>query len=169
MSYVLDNWSFDPFLIVVAVIVVANEVGLARLRATLGPRSGRVVGGCSSLLFYAGLGVLLVAVVSPIDYWASDYFFVHMVEHLLIAFFAPILIVAGAPWIPLLHALPVGARRSVGRFLLLGPWSRTLRRHRAVRRLALVRRALVQRGHGAVARARCSSTPPSRTSSSTSG
>src|SRR5271169_1666393 len=51
-----------------------------------------------------------------------------MVEHLLIAFFAPILIVAGAPWIPLVHALPVSARRSAGRFLLLGPWSSALRR-----------------------------------------
>lgn len=127
MSYVLDNWSFDPFLIVVAVIVVANEIGLARLKARSIPARTRRR-RLRSLLFYAGLGVLLVAVVSPIDYWASDYFFVHMVEHLLIAFFAPILIVAGAPWIPLLHALPVRTRRSVGRFLLLGPWSRTLKR-----------------------------------------
>jgi putative membrane protein len=127
VSYVVDNWSFDPFLIVVALIVVAHEVGLARLKARSVPdrtRRRRL----KSLLFYAGLGVLLLAVVSPIDYWASDYFYVHMVEHLLIAFFAPILIVAGAPWIPLLHALPVGTRRAVGRFLLLGPWSRTLRR-----------------------------------------
>ena len=58
-----------------------------------------------------------------------------MVEHLLIVFFAPILIVAGAPWIPLLHALPVTTRRTAGRFLLLGPWSRTLRRDREGPRL----------------------------------
>ncbi len=126
MDYITQNWSFDPFVIVVAVLVVANEVGLARLRHRSDPvrtRTRRL----HSLAFYGGLGVLLVAIDSPIDYWASDYFFVHMLEHLLIAFYAPILIVFGAPWIPLLFALPVGARRKIGRFIMLGSWSTVLR------------------------------------------
>jgi cytochrome c oxidase assembly factor CtaG len=42
-------------------------------------------------------------------------------------FFAPILIVAGAPWLPLLHSLPVGPRRRLLRAVLLGPSSPVLR------------------------------------------
>ena len=126
MDYVTGNWSFDPFLIVVAVLVVAHEIGLARLRQRSAPERTRRR-RLHSLAFYGGLGVLLIAIDSPIDYWAGDYFFVHMIEHLLIAFYAPILIVVGAPWIPLMFALPVGARRKIGRFVLLGSWSRILR------------------------------------------
>jgi putative copper resistance protein D len=127
VQYLIQNWSLDPFQLVVVVVVSAHEVGLARLRQRSDPvrtRRRRL----HSLAFYSGLAVLLLAVESPIDYWASDYFFVHMLEHLLIAFYAPILIVLGAPWIPLLFALPVGARRKAVRFLILGPWSRLLRR-----------------------------------------
>jgi putative membrane protein len=126
VNYITQNWSFDPFLIIVAVLVVAHEIGLSRLRHRSDPSRTRRR-RLRSLAFYGGLGVLLLAIDSPIDYWASDYFFVHMLEHLLIAFYAPILIVLGAPWIPLLFALPVGARRKVGRFLMLGSWSRVLR------------------------------------------
>jgi len=126
VHYLTDNWSFDPFLVVVAVLVAVHEVGLARLRARSVPARTRRR-RLNSLAFYGGLVLLLLAVESPIDYWSSDYFFVHMVEHLLIAFFAPILIVVGAPWIPLLFALPVEVRRKVGRFFLLGPWSRFFR------------------------------------------
>jgi putative membrane protein len=126
MSYLTGHWSFDPFLVVAAAVVVAHEVGLARLRARSDPRRTRSR-RWRSLIFYAGLGCLLVAVEPPIDYWSGDYFFVHMVEHILISFYAPILIVAGAPWVPLLFALPVGSRRRIGRAVLLSGWARPLR------------------------------------------
>jgi cytochrome c oxidase assembly factor CtaG len=50
-----------------------------------------------------------------------------MIEHILIAFFVPILIVAGAPWLPLLHGLPVGPRRRLIRAVLLSRLSHPLR------------------------------------------
>ena len=56
MSYVTRHWTFDPFLIVVVVVVLAHEVGLARLRARSEARRTRRR-RWRSLLFYAGLGV----------------------------------------------------------------------------------------------------------------
>ena len=127
MSFLVHHWSFDPFLVVVAAIVVLHELGLASLRARSRPARS-AARRRRSVLFYCGLALLVLAVSSPIDYWAGAYFYVHMFEHLLIAFFAPMLIVAGAPWIPLAHGFPVGFRRSAGRWLLLGPFSGALRR-----------------------------------------
>ncbi len=126
MHYILSHWSFDPFVLVVLALVAFHELGLAHLAARGRPERCRARRR-RSLLFYAGLGVLLLAVTSPIDYWSNDYFFVHMVEHLLIMFVAPTLVVAGAPWLPLLHALPVAPRRRVLRAVVLGGWSAPLR------------------------------------------
>jgi hypothetical protein len=76
---------------------------------------------------YDALAVLLIAVESPVDYWAGDYFFAHMIQHLLLMFAAPSLIVAGAPWSPLLAALSGRSGRSVTRGVLAGGWSRPVR------------------------------------------
>jgi putative membrane protein len=126
MSYVTAHWSLDPFVLVAAVLAVAHEIGLARLARR--SRPGRTAERRRrSLLFYAGLGVLLIAVDSPVDYWAGDYFFVHMIQHLLLMFAAPTLIVAGAPWAPLLAALPGGLGRAAARGMLRGAWWRPAR------------------------------------------
>jgi putative membrane protein len=126
MSYVLDHWSYDPFMIVAAVLVIWHEIGLARLARRSRPERTRQR-RLRSLWFYGGLATLLIAVQSPVDYWASSYFFVHMIQHLLLMFAAPTLIVAGAPWQPLLDGTPARLGRSATRGVLRGAWSRPLR------------------------------------------
>ena len=126
MSYLTDHWSFDPFLIVVVAVVIWHEIGLARLARRSRPERTRQRRR-RSWLFYGGLAVLLLSVASPIDYWADDYFFVHMLQHLLLMFAAPTLVVAGAPWQPLLDGLPGRSGQAITRGTLRGGWSRPLR------------------------------------------
>ncbi len=126
MHYLADNWSFDPFAILAAIIVCWHEVGLARLARRSRPERTRQR-RLRSVWFYGGLVVLLVAVESPIDYWSGRYFFVHMIQHLLLMFAAPVLIVAGAPWQPLLDGLPGRLGREATREVMTGGWSRPVR------------------------------------------
>jgi putative membrane protein len=127
VSYIVDHWSFDPFMIIAIVLAVWHEIGLARLRGRSQPdltRQRRL----RSLMFYAGLAVLLISVQSPIEYWSYDYFFVHMIQHLLLMFAVPTLIVAGAPWQPLLNAVPGQAgQSSVSGWVRTADWARPVR------------------------------------------
>jgi putative membrane protein len=126
MRYLGAHWTFDPMIVLVVATVALHEVGLHRLAAhSQAARTRRR--RLRSYLFYGGLAVLVIAIASPIDYWASEYFYIHMIEHVLLAFALPVLIVAGAPWVPMLFCLPVGPRRRLGRFLYLDPRARGLR------------------------------------------
>ena len=126
MHYFTDHWSFDPFIIVVAILVVWHEIGLAREARRARPDRTRQRRR-RSWLFYGGLAALLLTVTSPVDYWADRYFFIHMIQHLLLMFAAPTLVVAGAPWQPLLDGLPGRTGQAVTRGTLRGSWSRPLR------------------------------------------
>jgi len=126
VSYLLDHWSFDPYAVISACLVVIHEIGLSRLGRRSEP-SRRRRRRRRSLAFYGGLAVLVLTVSSPIDHWAEQYFFVHMIEHVIVMFIAPALVVIGAPWLPLVFAVPVRVRRRVMRALILDPRARPLR------------------------------------------
>jgi cytochrome c oxidase assembly factor CtaG len=120
------NWSFDPFLVVTFVVAGWHELGVRHLAGRSRP-ARNAARRRQSLLLYAGLAVLDLSVVSPIDFYSNRYFWVHTVQHLLLMYAVPVLIVAGAPWLPLAHGLPVGLRRRVGRAVLLSRWAAPLR------------------------------------------
>jgi putative membrane protein len=104
MDYITQHWSFGPFLILAIVVAGWHEIGLWRLARRSRPEPTRER-RLRSLWFYAGLVVLVLAVESPLDYWGYEYFIAHMIQHLLLMFAAPTLVVAGAPWQPLRSAL----------------------------------------------------------------
>ena len=114
MHYILDNWSFDPFVIIVASSSSGTRSGSGGWPG--GP--GRSAPGTADpvTVVLQRPRVLLLAVDSPIDYWSSSYFIVHMVQHLLLMFAAPSLVVAGAPGSRCWTGCPAdpGRRCSVG-------------------------------------------------------
>ncbi len=99
-------WTFDPFeLIPIAVVAGAY----AKRVHTLSSRD-RPVAWWRPFLFYSGLLVVLIAVVTPIDHIGeAELFSVHMLQHVLLGDLAPLLIVAGltGPILRPLLALPV--------------------------------------------------------------
>ncbi|QGN49901.1 cytochrome c oxidase assembly protein [Micromonospora sp. WMMD558] len=63
--------------------------------------------------FHAGLLVMAVALVGPVDVVAEDLFWVHMVQHQLLALAAPPLLVLGRAGLVIGRALPRSVRRVV--------------------------------------------------------
>jgi putative membrane protein len=107
MSLLASHWSASwPVLAVYAVIAGAHLLGLIRLRMVI---KGEAVA------FHAGLLVALLALVSPVGYWAGLFIWVRAIQDLALAVVAPGLIVLGAPWEALGRCLgrrPGGAARS---------------------------------------------------------
>jgi cytochrome c oxidase assembly factor CtaG/polyferredoxin len=64
--------------------------------------------------FLGGLGLLYLALASPIEPFSSLLLSVHMVQHLLLMMAAPPLLWAGAPLLPLFRGLPGPIRRYWG-------------------------------------------------------
>lgn len=105
---VLVSWSLRP-----AVIVPLVVVGAVYLRGWFAQRrrGSPQMTVPRAAAFLAGLGVVFVALCSPLDALAQFLLLVHMIQHLLLMFLAPILLWAGAPALPLLRGLPAGFRK----------------------------------------------------------
>ncbi len=77
------------------------------------------------LSFAGGLGTVFLAIASPLDAFAALLLQVHMIQHLLLMLLAPPLILAGAPYLPILSGLPrVFTREVLGPILSWNPIKR---------------------------------------------
>jgi len=110
---ILSAWSLEPGpLIDLALGTALYAGGYWRLRrkadGRVKPPLWRV--GC----YAAGIVSLALAFFSPLETYDDRYFFVHMLQHLLIGWVAPPLLLLGAPLVPALWALPHPVRRRLG-------------------------------------------------------
>ncbi|HXA62051.1 MAG TPA: cytochrome c oxidase assembly protein [Streptosporangiaceae bacterium] len=118
MSLVLGHWSADWLVLIpYSVIVALHLTGFARMRAAAREPDRDLAR--QAAVFQAGLAAVLIAFVSPIDYWSDQYLWIHMIQHLLLVVVACPLIVLGAPWLVVLRAIPRPLRQRLGRAVLL--------------------------------------------------
>src|SRR6185437_15858623 len=117
MSQILMDWSFEPWLLA---CIVAAAVPYALGVRRMGAQRGAILGRWRAVSFFAGLFVLLLALVSPLDTVADDLFSAHMLQHMLLLLVIPPLLVYGRPVITWLWAFDVGARGAIVR-----GWKRT--------------------------------------------
>ncbi|MEU1545902.1 cytochrome c oxidase assembly protein [Nocardia sp. NPDC005745] len=105
----LVSWRFDFVLGTAALVgVVAYVLGVLRLR-----RRGDRWSRWRTLSWMGGCLALLIATSSGIGTYGLAMFSVHMITHMALNMFVPVLLVLGAPVTLLLRALPSGARSAV--------------------------------------------------------
>ncbi|MGO9496099.1 MAG: cytochrome c oxidase assembly protein [Solirubrobacteraceae bacterium] len=114
----LARWSLDPSLVYVVAAAVLYVLG-SRGRSRPTP--------LQATSFFGGLLAIVVALNSPIDVYADQLFWVHMLQHILLLTVAPPLILLGRPWPRMWRALPLGPRTAVARGIVRSSWTSPVR------------------------------------------
>lgn len=116
----LRSWAWEPVVLVgIAAGAGLYVLGWRRLAATR--RGGAAVARWRAAAYFAGLILVGVALLSPIATFTSLFFFMHMIQHMLLISAAPLLLL-GSPLVPLLWALPRGPRRELGLLFVPSGW-----------------------------------------------
>lgn len=107
----LTNWEFDPlFMILTGIISWLYYLGVRRVnRLHPGSRYPRK----RVAYFYAGIGVLVFALISPFASYDTTLFSLHMVQHLLLTMVAAPLLLLGTPVTLALRAATPHVRKHI--------------------------------------------------------
>jgi putative membrane protein len=115
LSVLLFSWAWRPEIILTLGLAAALHLtGRRRLKQR---GSERLVAPWRSVAYLGGLAVLGIALMSPIDILSAQFFFMHMIQHLLLVMVAPVLLLVADPLPVALWGLPAGLRLEAGRLL----------------------------------------------------
>jgi cytochrome c oxidase assembly factor CtaG len=108
MNLVVSHWSANVAVLAVALAITAVHLaGLLGLRADV-RRGGAVLPaglGREVIAFYSGLVLAVLALVSPLGYWAGTFIWLRVLQDILLGVYVPPLLVLGAPWLVLWRGL----------------------------------------------------------------
>jgi cytochrome c oxidase assembly factor CtaG len=127
VTAVAGRWAWRAeVLLPVGVLAALYVRGWRRLR--LVPRARRIASGWRLASYLGGLGCIVLALCSPIEYLAELSFTAHMIQHQLLIMGAAPLLLLGEPFPLMVWALPMRLRRRLGGLLVRpGPLRRILR------------------------------------------
>jgi putative membrane protein len=115
LTVLLLSWSWRPeIMLTLSLAAAVHLAGRRRLKQRGG---GRLVTGWRSASYLSGLTVVWIALMSPIDVLAGQFFYMHMIQHLLLVMVAPPLLLIADPMPIMMWGLPALLRREVGREL----------------------------------------------------
>src|SRR5713101_8181713 len=105
LNFWLTQWNWDPTIVIGAAVIVGlyvYAIGPLRKRRNFEP-----AGKGQVFAFLLGVGLMFLALVSPLDELGDSYLFsAHMLQHLFLTIIGPPLLLLGTPaWLvkPLLH------------------------------------------------------------------
>ena len=115
LSVLLQSWAWRPeIMLTLGLAATVHLVGRWRLKQR---GTNRLTDPWRSVAYLGGLAVLWIALMSPIDVLSAQFFFIHMIQHLLLVMIAPPLMLLANPMPIMLWGLPSGLRLEVGRWL----------------------------------------------------
>ena len=118
----LRAWDFRPEVLLTLLLAGSLfTLGWWRLRQVPSARFAR---GWRLAAYLSGLGLLGLALLSPIDTLASYLLSMHMVQHLLLVMLAPVFLLIANPLPFTLWGMPAPLRHRVGGLLSRGTWLR---------------------------------------------
>ena len=109
----LTVWHFDaPGVVLTLALALAYAWGYRRLRANLPAGAVFRFSRWRPAAFATGIALMLLSLVSPVDTYSDDLFWVHMIQHVLILMLIAPLLLLGAPATLALRAASPRVRRA---------------------------------------------------------
>ena len=128
LAVILLSWAWRPEIILtLGLAATIHLAGRWRLKQRTG-RDSPMVSSWRTISYLSGLAVIWIALMSPIDVLSGQYFFMHMIQHLLLVMIAPPLLLLADPMPIMLWGLPAGLRLEIGRWLRPGALFRRIAR-----------------------------------------